>query len=441
MARRLGRREFIRALGVSAQALPFVLNLPSVRGEDAPRRKQRLVIVFSPNGVVPQTFWPDEEGENFTLKQSLAPLAPWREKSLILHGICDRVKGDGDQHMRGIGCLLTGIELFAGNVLGGCSEHPAGWSRGRSIDQELKGVLQTQPETRTRFGSLEFGVMVADRADTWTRMVYEGPNKPVTPISDPYQMFTRLYGGVKHRESLASVLDGLRENLDRVAASLGASDRRLLEEHAALVRQTERDLKEMRTESAAVAPPALEPGVKQQDAEMPRLSKMQIELLVNSFVADFTRLATLQYNYSTSDATMPWLGIEGRHHDISHSPDSDTAAHEKLTKIDNWYASQVAYLAQRLAETSEPGGSGSMLDNTTIVWTNELGKGNSHTHENIPFVLIGNGLNFRMGRSLKFPAVPHNRLLLSIAHAMGHRIERFGNADYCGEGPLPGLMG
>lgn len=59
--------------------------------------------------------------------------------------------------------------------------------------------------------------------------------------------------------------------------------------------------------------------------------------------------------------------------------------------------------------------------------------------DNIPFVLVGNGLGFRMGRSLKFGRVPHNRLLLSLAHGFGHRIARFGNPDFCGDGPLPNL--
>ena len=115
--------------------------------------------------------------------------------------MCDKVRGDGDNHMRGIGCLLTGIELFPGNIQGG-SDTPAGWSRGISIDQEIKNFLQAKPETRTRFGSLEFGVMVPDRADTWTRMSYAGPNKPLAPIDDPYQMFAKLYGRMKDQESL-----------------------------------------------------------------------------------------------------------------------------------------------------------------------------------------------------------------------------------------------
>lgn len=172
---------------------------------------------------------------------------------------------------------------------------------------------------------------------------------------------------------------------------------------------------------------------------MPALSRMQIDLMIGGFAADFMRVATLQYAHSASDTVMSWLKIDGRHHDLSHKPDMDEQAQKNLTRINTWFCEQVAYLAKRLAETAEPGGQGSLLDNTTIVWTNELGKGNDHSHKNIPFVLVGGGLGFRMGRSLKFPAVPHNRLLLSLAHALGREIKHFGNPNYCGDGVLPGL--
>jgi hypothetical protein len=299
--------------------------------------------------------------------------------------------------------------------------------------------LQNRPETRTRFGSLEFGVLVAERADTWTRMVYSGPNKPVAPVNDPYQMFARLYGGRKHRESLASVLDGLQEDFQKLRSAVGQEEGRLIDEHAALVRQMERELQNANADSLTPPPPELEPGIKQHDDNMPKLSRMQIELMVRAFAADFMRIGTLQYAYSTGDTVMSWLNIAGRHHDISHKPDDDQQAQQELTRINRWYCEQVAYLAQRLAETPEPGGEGSLLDNTTIVWTNELGQGNSHTHDNIPFVLIGGGLDFRMGRSLKFPAVPHNRLLIALVNAFGHELKQFGNPDYCGDGALTGL--
>src|SRR3954468_21631184 len=173
------RREFVRDLGLSAAAVPFVLNLPGLGFANQAKRKQRIVFVFSPNGIVPKDFWPDEEGANFKLKQILSPLEPFKKKVLTLQGISDKIRGDGDGHMRGIGCLLTGIELYPGNIQGG-SDTPAGWAKGHSIDQEIRNHLQKDAATRTRFGSMELGVMVPDRADTWTRWSYAGPNKPIT---------------------------------------------------------------------------------------------------------------------------------------------------------------------------------------------------------------------------------------------------------------------
>jgi hypothetical protein len=429
------RREFLRALGLSAGAVPYILNLPSLAFANQARRKQRLVIMFSPNGVIPPAFWPDEEGDKFTLKECLKPLSPFQGKSMILHGVCDKVRGDGDNHMRGIGCLLTGSELYPGNIQGG-SDTPAGWASGISIDQEIRHKLQQDDATRTRFGSLEFGVMVPDHADTWTRMAYAGPNKPITPIDDPYQMFGKLYGKVKDRALLASVLDDVQDDLKKVGGAVGSEDRHLLDEHATFVREMEQQLRADAAAKAGHQVPEVEPGVRRDNDHIPRISKMQIDLMVNSFVNDFARVGTLQYTNSVGGAKMRWLGIDEGHHQLSHEPDSNEKAVDNLTKINRWFCEQLAYLCQKLSDTPEPGGGGSLLDNTLIVWTNELGKGNSHTLDNIPFVMVGGGLDFKMGRSVKFPNVPHNRLLLSLAHGFGHRVTKFGHPDFCSAGPL-----
>jgi len=439
MAHRTNRREFIRDLGIGSAAVPFILNLPSLGFANQERRKQRLVVMFSPNGVVPSAFWPDEEGSSFQLKESLKPLEPFRDRTLILHGIGNQLRGDGDGHMRGMGCLLTGIELFPGNIQGG-SDTPAGWAKGISIDQEIKNQLQRNPETRTRFGSLEWGVMVPDRADTWSRWVYSGPNKPIAPIDDPYQMFAKLYGRMKDQESLKSILDELQDDLHKVSSVVSSEDRRLLEEHATFVREMEQELEDTRSQDVGHAVPELEPDVKHDNNNMPKISKMQIDLLVNSFAADFARVGTLQFTNSVGGARMRWVGVSEGHHTLSHEPDTNKKAQESLIKINKWYCEQMAYLAKRLAETPEPGGGGSLLDNTLIVWTNELGKGNSHTHNDIPFVLLGNGLDFKMGRSIKYNKVPHNRLLLALANGMGHHIEKFGNPNLCAGGVLSGLI-
>lgn len=443
MINKTSRREFIRDLGISAAAANFLFALPSLGWAASGTRKQRIVFLFSPNGVIPDHFWPDDEGELGTLKRILAPLEPFKSQLLTMQGVDNRIKGDGDGHMRGIGCLLTGVELFPGDVQGG-SDTPAGWSMGISIDQHLKNRFQEDPNTQTRFGSLEFGVMVPDRADTWTRWSYAGPNQPVAPISDPYQMFNRLYGQSQNRAMLASVLDDLRDDFKKIEALVSPEDRQLLEQHVDMVRSLEVELQAElshveESQQAGHAIPKLAPNVEEENDNMPQLCRMQMELLVSSLASDFTRVATFQITNSVGNARMRWLDINEGHHSISHEPDSNEKAYEELIRINTWYCEQVAYLAKRLAETPEPGGDGSMLDHTTVVWTNELGKGNSHTRDDIPFVFVGGGLGFKTGRAEKFRRVPHNRLLLSITEAMGHPEKSFGNRDYCGDGPLSGL--
>jgi hypothetical protein len=495
MVQKRTRREFIRDLGIGTAAVPFILNLPSLAFANQRKRKQRLILAFSPNGIVPGTFWPDAEvsafgasiagtlasplGSSWTagalptsywrrrtqnddnrdqivderhltldrsrteypltpefMRESIHSLRPFADKTLMIQGLRVCAGPPGDTHMRGIGCLWTGIELFPGNHQGGDST-PAGWPKGPSIDQEIKNFLQTKPESRTRFGSLEFAANVPqDTCNIFTRMIYAAANRPLAPISSPYQMFAKLYGRMKSQDSLKSIMDGVRDDLRRVASTVSSEDRQFLEEHMAFVRQMEQDLTDRDNQVIAVPPPELEPGIAMNNDNIPKNSKMQVDLLVNALANDFARMASFQIVPAVSDVRMTWLGITESHHSLSHKTDRDPQSRAKLTKITQWYCEQLAYLAKRLAETPEPGGPGSLLDNTMIIWSNELANGDTHSIDNIPFVCIGNGCDFRMGRYLKHDHDPHNRLLLSVAHAFGYDIKEFGNPSWCTAGPL-----
>ncbi|MGY8644125.1 MAG: DUF1552 domain-containing protein [Verrucomicrobiales bacterium] len=435
------RRQFIRNLGVSAAAAPFLSGLPGIQAlaaSGAP--KQRLIVLFSPNGTVPPEFWPHgKEDGSFQLKRILKPLEPYQDRLTILRGVWNKVKGDGDRHMRGMSCLLTGTELFPGNIQGG-SDSPAGWASGISIDQEMRNFFQKNEATKTRFGSLEFGVAVPNRADPWTRMSYAGPNQPVAPVIDPEQMLGKLYGKMKDKESLVSIIDVVREDLQRVSKNLGAEDKVLLDQHLTLVREMETELtrEDKGDAELAHAVPEIDPNVELVNANTPAISRMQIDLMVNAMANDMTRIGSLQYMRSVGQARMEWLGIKEGHHGLSHEPDKNAEAVEKLTKINEWFAGEVAYLTKKLAETPEPGGDGVMLDNTLVVWLNELGKGNSHSLEDIPFLLIGGQKSHGLkgGTYQKLDKAEHNRLWLKIAHEMGHQMETFGTAKYCEGGAL-----
>jgi hypothetical protein len=440
MTDHLSRRRFLRRAGVSAAALPFLAGLPSVSGAALDPRPRRLIIVFSANGIVGDTMWPDQSGPIEQFKPILEPLEPFRKRVSTLRGVNNKVRGLGDNHMRGMSCLLTGNELFPGNIVGGGGSTPAGWAKSISIDQQIKNQLQKDKQSRTVFGSLEFGVAVPNRSDTWTRMCYAGPNQPIAPISDPRQMVDKLYGDTADKQSLLSIVDGVKDDLKRVSGKLSPEDRELMQRHLDLIAQMQTQLELADANDSRHHPvPEVDPHIELVNDNTPEVSRIQIDLLVNSLANNMARVATLQYMRSVSQARMKWLDVEEGHHSLSHEPDKNQDAQDKLTKINSWFAGELAYLAKQLADTPEPGGvGGSMLDNTLIVWTNELGKGNSHSHTDIPFVLIGGeNLGIKQGRAIDFkPKVSHNRLLMALAKAMGHELDSFGVEKLCSGGAL-----
>jgi len=130
------------------------------------------------------------------------------------------------------------------------------------------------------------------------------------------------------------------------------------------------------------------------------------------------------------------------HHTLSHLGDDDAAAVDKLTRINNWYAQQLAGLLSRLAAVPDVDGS-TLLDNTLVLWSNELAKGNTHSRMGAPYVLAGHaGGALRAGRFLDYSglALPHNDLLVGLLNIMGLPDTSFGKPDWNSGQPLPGLI-
>ncbi|MFN3168813.1 MAG: DUF1552 domain-containing protein [Phycisphaeraceae bacterium] len=438
MSETLSRRRFLREYGLPAAAAPFLFGLPSVSGAALDPKPRRLVVVFSPNGTIPDAFWPKQAGPIDQLPTILQPLSKFKDRVTTVKGPSIMVGGAGSRHSQGMGCLLTGNQLHLGSSQGG-SGAPAGWAKGISIDQAIANNLQSNKHSKSAFGSLQFGVAVPDFADPRTRMSYAGPNQPLVPICDPRQMVDKLYGETKDKASLLSIIDGVKDDLARFSGKLSPEDREMIERHMQHVADMQRHLEIADANDSRHHPvPEIDPQIEVINDNTPEVSRIQIDLMVNAMANNMARVVTFQYSRATGQARMKWLGIEEGHHQISHEPDKDTKAREKLIKINAWFAGELAYMAQQLQDTPEPGGvGGSMLDNTLIVWTNELGKGNNHTHNDIPFVLIGGeNLGVKQGRALETGKTPHNRILLSLSKAMGHELESFGIAKFCKGGAI-----
>src|SRR5690606_33929184 len=103
--------------------------------------------VYFPNGAIQDTWWPEGEGRDYTLKQTLQPLEKFRKKAQVISGL-DHVNatagpdGAGD-HARANGTFLTGVRV---KKTAGADIHA-----GISIDQ----IVANQVGHLTRFASLE----------------------------------------------------------------------------------------------------------------------------------------------------------------------------------------------------------------------------------------------------------------------------------------------
>jgi hypothetical protein len=149
-------------------------------------------------------------------------------------------------------------------------------------------------------------------------------------------------------------------------------------------------------------------------------------------------VASVQFSTAINAIPFPWLGSTAEGHNLSHRGPSDTAARDQLVARASWYVEKVAYLVRQLDAISE--GDRTLLDNTVLVWGNELSVGSTHSHKDVPFLTIGSaGGYFKTGRYLELGGVPNNRLLVSILNAMGVEASTFGHPDFGQAGPLPGL--
>jgi hypothetical protein len=438
------RRGFLRTLGVGGLALSL-FDARKLLAQSAVLPK-RLILMFTPDGTIPDAWGADGSKTDFKLRRILEPLLPHQSYLNVLQGV-DQLSayvGPGDGHQQGMGHLWTGVELLPGDIKGGCDTCPAAsFAGGISVDQAVANQIGADRS----FKSLELGVLVKNSEDTWSRMCYRGSGQPLPPENDPAKVFTRVFGQLgadpfgyeQQRARSRSMLDFVHADFTALKPQLTSQERAKLDQHETTLREIEQRLQNPGALGATCKAPGAPMTLDARaNANAPALGKLQMDMLVAAMACDLTRVGSIQWTHSVGQMMFPWIGINDRQHDLSHEGDSNADAKEKLIKMNRWYAEQLAYLLTRLKAVPE--GDGTMLDNTLVVWGNELGKGNSHTRNDIPFVLAGKaGGTVRTGQLLTFDKRPHNDLLLTICRAFGLSQDKFGDPRF-NQGVLTDLL-
>jgi len=454
----LNRRTFLRGAGV-ALGLPLLdAMIPARASAQSMMPPKRVIFEFKPNGdQIAQRFAMRHE-TNFQLGEFLLPLEPYRNELLFLENVDKRFGrlGDGeraDAHQQG-GSSLAPWRSGAGSFpIGGADGQFIGYVEGPSADYEIgTKVLADNPTMPHRH--LVFRVGQREN-HIWNLHSHAGPTgtqNPVSPETDPWAAYTRIFGALddgQARDAVVRRLAKKRSALDLVLGELttlkgkvGANDRVKLERHTEALRGIERTLVEPNVGNLSCrafgAGMRLDPYADQNHQAVGELFQ---RIVAVAFACDMTRSVNFNWSGNTSNRVYANLGFSEGHHDISHN--GDPASFDKVRLIHRHLWTLSTGLYEQLKQTPE--GNGSVWDNTLVVHWNELAQGDTHdTSQNLVVLAGGMGGYFRRGRYLDF-ARQANRgfadLMVSAQHYMGYtNVTGFGDSRLNSGGPLPNLV-
>jgi hypothetical protein len=468
---RIHRRTLLRGAGGLTLGLPFLsAMLRPGRTHAAEDMPVRLIVFYSPGGTLLDQWRPTGSSDSFTLQPMMSSLAPYQDRLVFVDGVDLAITalGNGHPHARGMGGVLTGQQLLPGNY--NTNGGNAGFAAGASIDQVIAGSISSG----LRFPSLEVsagwstGITAGGQPHPGNIINYQPPSGqgeqavPIPPATDPLNTFNRVFGGIGGdadvvSEALAwntSILDGVRDDFNRVRALLGAEDRIKLDAHAALVRDIEEGLSQT-VDAGCVVPTTIDPtpgfyddpiaeGVSRGDsdggnasittgAKVPLKGEAMTDLLVAAMACDLTRVGTVQWSDSEAKFMLGFLqddngeSLKDHHHGYQHDRGFQPGS---LEIIYQFYMEKLAYLLQKLDSVDE--GNGSMLDNSLVLAVSEIQMPENHAQNNMPFLLAGGaGGRLQTGRWLEVNSQPHNNLLVSVLNLFGVPDQTFGHPDFC----------
>ncbi|MCB1121705.1 MAG: DUF1552 domain-containing protein [Verrucomicrobiae bacterium] len=427
--KRINRRTFLKGAGVT-MALPLLESMGpmSMKAVGAAAKTSpvgspiRMVCIGNPLGLMPDSFFPTGEGENYKLSELLSPITKHRKDFTVFSNLDHDISGGHSA----VHAFLSGIK----------DQDASDWPEGNiSVDQRASEFVGA----RTRFPSLVMSVGEGS-GDlkcklSWTR---NGVNVP--PVTRARDLFRALFVDedptlLQKRQSAydinASILDAVSSQAKILSQQLGKADQDKLDEYLSSVREVEKKLG-MSREWLHKPKPVVdmeEPG----EGSLTYTTPAFYDLLALALQTDSTRVATLGVPGTINTAD---LGLSGSYHGFSHHGKAEKLR-QGLLVIEKFQVKQMGRFLDRLKEIKEPDGT-SLLDRTMVLMGSGMGNGSSHSNKNLPVVLAGGG--FKHGEHKIYPEVKHKRV--PLCNLYGSMLQRFGleiDTFNKGTGTLTGL--
>jgi hypothetical protein len=310
-----------------------------------------------------------------------------------------------------------------------------------SIDQ----IIAQHVGAPTRLASLEMGcedTRMVGNCDTGYSCAYTSsiawrtPTLPMPPETNPRMVFERLFGAddpnmdpaqrARRLQYRRSILDSVGGHAGQLVDSLGAADKRKLDEYLTGIREIEQRIQGAEADGKPARPDVERPaGIPETFVDHLRL---MFDLQILAFQADLTRVSTLMIGREGSLRTYPEIGIRDAHHPLTHHRNNREFI-DKVTQINAYHVQLFSDLyVKKMKAIAE--GEGGLLQNCMVCYGSGLSEGNSHSPLDLPTLMLGQGGGLKTGRHVVYPrGTPMANLFLALADRMGVHPDKLGDSD------------
>jgi hypothetical protein len=442
---RMERRRFLTCVGGGLLALPTLEGESRAEPNVGPRR---FLMIARHDGVLPEAWYPSGGTQDLTssLKPALAPLEPHRSNLLIVKGLDNVAAYDHPDpkirngHWEGVHTYTSGVAGQGGTPIHGL------------ISEELRKRVPTPHGVIT---------MAADKSAS-----------PMGARAEPSlkQLFSRLFEGNTTspdtfeglRARRKSILDATSDAYQRLATQVSGVDRMRVEAHLQAIRELEKQLGAQTTPTVSCGSGSTKIA-SYTDSDLPERWRSIIDIVVLAYSCNATRVLNLAFDQSGAPGPyLTWLGQTNRSwHAMSHDigdpvrgslsntqdpggVDDGPTIRRKFVEGLSWFSGTIAGLVTRLKAVKDAEGN-SLFDHTVMLQGSDCSFGASHSHRDaVTLFIAGDKTRMRTGRYVNLApgrtgspggkgdgmGVPHNNMLVSLAHAFDINIRTFGDTRY-----------
>jgi hypothetical protein len=432
----MSRRAFAQTLGAGIFLLPFMSPKAWGGSQKATAVPKRIIIITS-LGTVYNLWKPlSAPGQSLILPASLQPLSTIADRIVLADGLSFPNPAEGHSTPQ----TLSGFTFSNGYG-----------PNASSVDQ----YLASKAGVETKLPSLLLGWQAKDEGQFWQA------GRRLTPLDTPADAWQLAFSGAAPAAAATAtpstlpkqrIWDLVATQLKDVQKTLGSEANARLNDHLQSLAALEKNASggTLAAGCAAPAEPTLGGLDAHADTSTDAVASAQVDLITAALACDVTRVVGMQWGVSNRQY------IAGAVSDDEHSAvHSGQYGQDKVIAAEAYLCTWFAKLVNNLASMPDPLDPGhTLLDNTLILWTRDIGDGPTHMQYSMPYVLAGatNYLktqkggayyNFGGDNGSRTVGKPHQRLLLNLCEFMGvPSATDFGTVSKLAAGdqaPLPDL--